>query len=116
MQETKIKDMNDMVIKDVWGKSSSHWLALPSCGASGGIVLIWNEDKVVVVEHEVSAFSIQFKLNVEWVGGMVFHWVLWPCSGKKLMILSMSWIMDLPWCCCFDSLKNFTFLSIFIKI
>lgn len=40
VQETKIQSMSDSIIKDVWGSSTDSWVALPSWGASGGILVL----------------------------------------------------------------------------
>lgn len=58
LQETKIEVMSDLIVADVWGSYSNDWLALPSWGASGGILLIWNANKVEILDHELWAFSI----------------------------------------------------------
>lgn len=64
LQETKLREMNDMFVKDIWGLSSSSWLALLSWGASGGILLIWNKQKLEVLDHELGAFSISIRYKV----------------------------------------------------
>lgn len=63
--------MNDLIVKEVWGCRTSSWLALPSWGASGGILVIWDENKLEVLEHELGAFSVAIRCKVveeeEWV-------------------------------------------------
>lgn len=81
LQETKMMVMLDPVVKEVWGKVSKCWLSLPSWGASGGILLMWNEDSVEVLDHEIRAFSISVrcrKINggEEWVFSGVYGPVL----------------------------------------
>lgn len=61
LQETKIAIMSNLMVKEIWGKASSHWTALPSLGASGGILLIWNEERVEMLESEMGAFSISIQ-------------------------------------------------------
>lgn len=97
-------DMTDQIVKEVWGKSSKRWLALLLWGALGGILMIWNEDKVEVVEHEVGAFSISVhcgKINVleDWVNcginGSVIAGEVDEFLGE-LDNVKARW--DLPWC------------------
>lgn len=50
LQETKIQSMSVSIIKDVWSLTSKSWVALPSWGASGGILVLWNEDNIEVLD------------------------------------------------------------------
>lgn len=67
LQETKIQEMNDKVVKEVWGDRPYAWMALPSWGASRGILLIWDVDKVDVLDHKIGAYSVsvRYKLKME---------------------------------------------------
>lgn len=40
IQETKIEAITDQIVADIWGSPSKDWVALPSWGASRGILLI----------------------------------------------------------------------------
>lgn len=65
LQETKIQLMSDSMVKDVWGSRPCGWSSLPSWGASGGILLIWDLDKIEVLEQEIGAFSFSIRCRLK---------------------------------------------------
>lgn len=40
IQETKVGVMKEMVVREIWGKKGYHWVAAPSIGMSGGMLII----------------------------------------------------------------------------
>lgn len=61
--------MIGLFIKSVWGTWFKKWASLPSCGRSGGVLVMW--DGRVVMECEIRVFfslSIRFwnRDNNEW--------------------------------------------------
>lgn len=104
LQETKREIMSDQFVKEIWGKASNQWLALPSWGALCGILMIWNGARVKVLEHEVGAFSISVRCRMvnmleEWVFTGVYGLVLGSevdAFSGELDNAKARW--DLPWC------------------
>lgn len=71
-QETKIQIMSDSLVAEVWGARTSAWLVLLAMGASRGILLIWDINKVEVLDSEVGAYSMSVRCRLrscveEWV-------------------------------------------------
>lgn len=104
LQETKTMDMSDQMVEEVWGKSSKYWLALPLWVASSGILLIWNEDKVEVMDHKIGAFSISVHCKTkngleDWVYSGVYESILSREVDEFLGELDnvKAW-WNLPWC------------------
>lgn len=44
LQETKIRTNIESVIHSVWGSRRCDWEWGPSDGASGGLIVIWNDE------------------------------------------------------------------------
>ena len=42
LQETKLESFEDMHLREVWDTKHKDYVFLPSSGASGGMVLIWD--------------------------------------------------------------------------
>lgn len=61
LQESKIEEMSNRMVAEIWGPPIKEWLALPFGGASGGILIIWNGDMVEIIEHEIGAYSIMIR-------------------------------------------------------
>lgn len=55
----------ESVVKEVWGHWPFEWLALPSRGSSGGILLIGDKDRIEVLEHEIETFSISIRCRLK---------------------------------------------------
>jgi exonuclease III len=51
LQETKLELIFDSIVRSLWGCQFLDWCCLPSSGASGGILLMW--DKRVMEKIEV---------------------------------------------------------------
>lgn len=83
-QETKLSVMNDMIVNDVWGQRTSSWLTLPYWGALGGILLIWNENKLEILDHEIITFSVSIRCK------LVDEWVFVGVYGHLILV---SWIV-----------------------
>lgn len=104
LQETKLRVMSDMIVKEVCGLNSISWLALPSWRALGGILLLWNADILEVLVHEIGAYSVSIRCRLvgsfdEWV----FSGVCSPTVAgdvvdflEELDDIFARW--NLPWC------------------
>ena len=47
----------------VWKGRSREWIVLPTCGASRGIVIMWDSNKLKYIEKVLGSFFIIVKLN-----------------------------------------------------
>ncbi|XP_050259852.1 uncharacterized protein LOC126704907 [Quercus robur] len=75
LQETKMEFINRGVICSLWGGQHVDWLYLGSLGASGGVLLMWDNRVVDKVEKAVDRFSVSCKFK-----NMVDHFV-WAFTG-----------------------------------
>ncbi|XP_023904183.1 uncharacterized protein LOC112015948 [Quercus suber] len=58
LQETKIELITRAVIRNLWRGQHVDWSYLGSCGASGGVLLMWDTRVVNKVEEVVGQFSV----------------------------------------------------------
>lgn len=72
LQETKQSLMNYYIAHELWGITSYNWSCFPSLGASGGLILMWDADRLSISEDLLrkSYFSLLCNLvgsDVQWV-------------------------------------------------
>jgi exonuclease III len=104
LQETKLDLISRKIIKSLWGCSYADYCYVASSGASGGILLMWDNRVVSSLEMDVGDYvaACRFKNVVdgfEWAFAGVYgpngnsdrHW-LWD----ELAGLLSCWV--LPWC------------------
>ena len=75
LQETKLELINKGVICSLWGGQHVDWLYLCSMGASGGVLLMWDNRVVDKVEEAVGHFFVSCKFK-----NVVDHFV-WAFTG-----------------------------------
>nr|XP_023925825.1 uncharacterized protein LOC112037243 [Quercus suber] len=104
LQETKMELITRAVIGSLWGGPHVDWSYLGSCGASGGVLLIWDTRVVDKVEEAVGRFTVSCKFksvvdHFEWAFTGVYgpnlvreRRLLW----EELFGLSSWW--NVPWC------------------
>ena len=63
LQETKLELINRGVIFSLWGGHHVDWLYLGSMGASGGVLLMWDNRVVEKLEEAVGRFSVSCKFK-----------------------------------------------------
>ena len=104
LQETKMDLINRGVISSLWGGQHVDWLYLGSVGASGGVLLMWDNRVVDKVEEAVGRFSVSCKFkNVVDHFFWAFTGVYGPNSDRDRSFLweelsgLRSW-WDVPWC------------------
>ena len=104
LQETKMELITRVVIRSLWSGQHVDWSYLGSCGASRGVLLMWDMqvvDKVEEAEGSVSVFC-KFKSVVD-----QFVWAVTGVYGpnsvsvrrllwEELFGLSSWW--NVPWC------------------
>ncbi|XP_058724480.1 uncharacterized protein LOC131595951 [Vicia villosa] len=67
IQETKLKKMEESLIRSLWGWEDCEWSALDSEGQSGGVVTIWRKG-VIKPEFSFKAKCV-LGVNAVWKGG-----------------------------------------------
>ena len=63
LQETKMELINRGTICSLWGGQHVDWLYLGSVGASGGVLLMWDNRVVDKVEEVVCCFFVSCKFK-----------------------------------------------------
>ena len=63
LQETKRVNWDRRFASSVWKGRSLEWIALLACGASGGIVILWDSNKFKCTKKVLGSFSVTVKLN-----------------------------------------------------
>ncbi|KAL5716197.1 hypothetical protein ACHQM5_017921 [Ranunculus cassubicifolius] len=71
LQETKRGGLDHRVLKQLWGNKPHGWAEVPSIGASGGMVIIWDSLRLQALEILKGDYSlsVRFKdldLGEEW--------------------------------------------------
>jgi hypothetical protein len=59
-QETKLECISNRIIRSLWGSHYADWCCVPSNGASGGILLMWDRR----VAKKVGAYTGEFVATV----------------------------------------------------
>ena len=63
LQETKEEEMDERWIRSLWKARFRNWVALPSIGRGGGIIIMWDRRKTEVVDSLVGEFSVSIKIK-----------------------------------------------------
>ena len=75
LQETKREIWDRRFVGSVWKGRSKEWVVLLACGASGGVVIMWDSNKLKCTEKLLGSFSVTVKLNFDEEGS--FWLTLW---------------------------------------
>jgi hypothetical protein len=104
LQETKLEYVSNIIVRSLWGCLFADWCYLPSRGAAGGILLMWDRRVVEKVEVYVGEFVVacSFK-NVVDAFSWAFAGVYGPhnISSRRLLWEELAGLLswwDLPWC------------------
>ncbi|RVW92839.1 LINE-1 retrotransposable element ORF2 protein [Vitis vinifera] len=65
IQETKKAKCDRRFVGSVWTTRNKEWAVLPACGASGGILVIWDSKKLHSEEVVLGSFSVSVKFAVD---------------------------------------------------
>ena len=64
----------------VWTIRNKEWAALPACGASGGILIIWDSKKLSSEEVVIGSFSVSVKFAMDGCGPLWIYAIYGPNS------------------------------------
>ena len=86
LQETKREFIEDYVVENMWGNQLIDWIALPSSGLSGGLLMMWKRGLWVVKSnfsgHGFIGVCVEFKSKL-----FFFVNVYAPCNtaGRRVL-------------------------------
>ena len=63
LQETKMGLINRAVLRSLWGSQHVDWSYLGTCGASRGVLVMWDTQVVNKMEEAVGRFSVSCKFT-----------------------------------------------------
>ena len=104
IQETKIQDMTDRVVRSLGTGRFLEWKALNACSSAGGILICWDKRALEPLEWEVGQFSLSCRFRTMENG------VTWAFTGVygPFTRLEKEWlweevgairgIWEGPWC------------------
>lgn len=103
-QETKVQGLSKSFVQILWGCNHVDWCCLDSCGASGGILIMWDKRVVEKIDVCVGNFTLAISFrNVVDRFVWAFAGVYGPNSDSDRRLLwdelagILSW-WSLPWC------------------
>ncbi|KAG6634121.1 hypothetical protein CIPAW_12G097200 [Carya illinoinensis] len=104
LQETKLKHVDRSIIRSLWSCVYAGWASLPSKGASGGIIVMWDKRVIELVEESIGEFVVacSFK-SLEDGFGWGFAGIYGPNNDNHRKLLwdeiagLCSW-WEGPWC------------------
>jgi hypothetical protein len=103
-QETKLFSMSRRLVRSLWRCNYVDWVCLDSCGASGGILILWDKRVVEKIEDCCGVYSLVVKFRfIEDNSLWAFAGVYGPNLARDRRILwdelagLMSWWI-MPWC------------------
>lgn len=91
LQETKLKEVGAFDIRSIWGVRCKDWIFLPSCGASGGVLIMWDTKFASKVEAIYGSFSVSVLLEVKGRGRWWFSSIYGPPSQEGERPSLRSW-------------------------
>ena len=68
IQETKKVKCNKRFVGSVWTVRNKDWVTLPACGASSGILIIWDSKKLCSEEVVIGSFSVSVMFALDGCG------------------------------------------------
>ena len=104
LQETKLAGVTPALIRSIWRGKFVDWICLDAIGASGGIILLWDNRVVDKVESAVGSHTVSCKFKEVSSG---FEWAFSGIYGphrsmeRRLMWEELSGIhawWSIPWC------------------
>lgn len=49
IQETKLQTVTEEIVNHIWGNKECEWITMESLGASGGLLTLWDNNRVELV-------------------------------------------------------------------
>jgi hypothetical protein len=103
-QETKVHNPSRNFVRSIWGCNYVDWCSLDSCGASGGILIMWDKRVVEKVDVCLGEFTLAVSFRniadgFEWAFAGVYgpnHYIDRRRLWDELAGILNWWI--LPWC------------------
>ena len=80
IQETKMEVCDRRFVGSVWTVRNKEWVALPTSGASSGILIIWDSKKLCNEEVVIGSFSVLVKFVLDGCGLLWLSTVYGPNS------------------------------------
>lgn len=84
LQETKREVVDFVTARSLWGNKPHKWIFLPSRGASGGLLLLWDAEAINVVDILKGSFSLSILCSLV---GSLNSWactvVYGPCRAAE---------------------------------
>ena len=77
LQETKMESITRAVIRSLWRGQHVDWSYLGFCGASGGVLLMWDTWVVNKAEEAVGRFSVSCKFTCVRSVCLGVYWRIW---------------------------------------
>jgi hypothetical protein len=104
LQETKLHCLSRRLVRSLWRCNYVDWVCLDSCGASGGLLILWDKRMEEKIEECIGVYSLAVKFkSIEDDSIWAFAEVYGPNNAKDRRTLwdelagLMSW-WNLPWC------------------
>lgn len=80
LQETKSEKLLSRMLDYLWGRRNNDWLELSSNGASGGLVVILDPDRLNMHDTVINSFTISIH------GSMVDSIEYWVFTGGNTLV------------------------------
>ncbi|XXG82698.1 hypothetical protein AAC387_Pa10g0596 [Persea americana] len=58
LQESKLKEVSERVVREIWGRRNVKWVTVDAVGAAGGLLTLWDTRSVLVVKSYKDVFSL----------------------------------------------------------
>lgn len=101
--EAKTESFSSSLIRQLWGRNDVAWIEAPAVGASGGMVLLWDKNKIEILDFLIGGYTISARcrfLEKDMEG--IITGVYGPNNAgeRKLFlreIYDTKGLWDLPW-------------------
>ncbi|RVW96282.1 LINE-1 retrotransposable element ORF2 protein [Vitis vinifera] len=96
-QETKREVCDRRFVGSVWSVRNKEWAILPACGASGGILIIWDSKKMRVYGPNNPSIRKEFWVELSDLFGLTYpSWSHRLCKRLDRFLYSNEWELSFP--------------------
>jgi hypothetical protein len=81
LQETKLFSLTWRLVRSLWRCNYVDWECLDSCGASGGILIVWDKRVVEKIEDCFGVYSLAVKFK------LIEDFSIWAFAGCMVRIM-----------------------------